>query len=285
MGLLKTAVHKTLGPDSPSARRVLNTVHRIRHSRDPLMVPPVPWLAPDSSLLIVWSAKSACSLTYTWYLSHIGQLDDYLASGESPHEYRGKRYLNSDAFRRGRRRMLDDYRIVHILRDPYLRAISSYRHALATGFADKRFLALDPDVNRQSGFAFSQFLDFLDMLDPERWNAHYRQQLHPIERIKPADYVINISKVSYPGVLNDLEEELGLPRTDFGRFGQILKTEERRRAKTKAFARDVADQPLSAAAARGRGPWPDYEQFLTVPIRRRIERLYAADFEAFAPYL
>jgi hypothetical protein len=250
MGAFKATVREMLGP-GPRAERVLDTAYRIRRPwSDPLLEPPVPWLAPGVPLLVIWSAKSACSLTFVWYLSLVGQLDQFRASGESPHEYRGRRYMSSDAFKRGKRRVLDDYRVVHVIRDPYLRAVSSFRHALATGFADRRSAMLDRRLDRQEGVSFSRYLDFLEELDPNRWNVHFRQQFHRIERIKPADYVINISKVTLLDELNNLEEELGLPRTDFAALGSILQKEEERRAKTTPFVGDVANRPLDVPAAR-----------------------------------
>jgi hypothetical protein len=288
LGFFKSALRSTLGAESAATRGMLSTSQRIRLAlQDPLLALPVPLLHPDKSLLVLWSAKSACSLTFVWYLKTVGLLDDYRASGFAPHEYRGKHYLESDVFARGRRKLLDDYYVVHVIRDPYLRAVSCYRHVLARGFADKRFKAFeDGALDRHRGFSFSRYLDFLETLDLARTNLHHRQQLHQLERIKSPDRVINVSKGSFLQELNLLERELSLPLTNFADLGWLLKQEERRRAKTTAFDGDgVADLPLNAAAAAGHAPWPNYEQFLAKPMRRRIERLYAADFKAFGQYM
>lgn len=288
MGLFKTAVWAAFGPGSPRARQILEVAHQLRQPwTDPLSDPPVPLLAPDQSLLVIWSAKSACSLIFVWYLRLVGLLDHYRESGISPHEYRGQHYLGSDAFRRGKRKMLDDYRVVHIIRDPYLRAVSCYRHVLAHGFADKRFRVFDGGkLVRQEGFSFNSYLDFLDTLDLAHTNLHHRQQLHRIERIRGADRVINISKGRLLQDLNRLEIDCGIEPTDFTRLNWALGVEERRRAKTTAFAADgIPDLRFTPVAAVGKAPWPDYEQFLTAKTRQRIETLYAADFRAFSAYL
>jgi len=248
---------------------------------------PVPLLAPDQSLLIVWSAKSACSLTFVWYLGLVGLLDQYRASGMSPHEYRGRHYMTSDAFRRGKGKVLDDYHVVHVIRDPFLRAVSCYRHVLARAVADKRFRAFEGgELDRRQGFSFSRYLDFLETLDLAHTNLHHRLQVHRIERIRGPDRVINISKGRLLPELNRLEIDRGIEPTDFSKLDWALGVEERRRAKTTAFAADaVPDLPLTPAAAVGRAPWPNYDQFLTAKTRRRIETLYAADFQAFSAYL
>ena len=267
---------------------MLEGARRIRMAlQDPFFDPPPPLLNPDHAFLVLWSAKAACSITFVWYLTTIGLLDDFLASGLSPHAYRGRHYFRSDAFSRGRARVLDDYRIVHVIRDPGLRAVSCYRHVLAHGLADRHFRAFfgrgaDPGCS----FSFSRYLDFLETIDVANTNLHHRQQLHRIERIRPADRVINISRGMLFRELNHFEEEIGMSRTDFADLGWILNREEDRRAKTARSTDDnVADRSFNSAAAKGQSPWPDYEQFLTPPIRRRIEQIYRADFEAFAPYL
>ena len=288
MALFKTALRAALGPSSPHAQRILKAAHQLRRSwTDPLLEPPVPLLAPDQSLLIIWSAKSACSLTFVWYLRLVGLLDHYRASGMSPHEYRGRHYVTSDAFRRGKQRVLDDYRVVHVIRDPYLRAVSCYRHVLAHGFADKRFRVFDGGrLNRRDGFSFNAYLDFLETLDLAHTNLHHRQQLHRIERIRAPDHVINISKGRMLQELNRLEIDCAIEPTDFSKLDWAFDREERRRARTTAFgAEGIPDVPLTPLAALGMEPWPNYEQFLTARTRRRVETLYAADFQAFNDYL
>lgn len=288
MGLFKTALRAALGPTSPHAQHILRAAHQLRQPwTDPLWELPVPLLAPDQSLLIVWSAKSACSLTFVWYLGLVGLLDQYRASGLAPHAYRGRHYLTSDAFRRGKGKVLDDYRVVHIIRDPYLRAVSCYRHVLAHEVADKRFRAFEGGkLDRREGFSFNGYLDFLETLDLARANLHHRLQVHPIERIRAPDSVINISRGRLLQELNGLEIERGIEPTDFSKLDWALSVEERRRARTTAFAVDgVPDLPFTPAAATGKAAWPNYDQFLTAETRRRIETLYAADFQAFDAYL
>jgi hypothetical protein len=284
----KTIVRRTFGSESQAARRILDQAERLRRPfANVLLEPPQPWLNPDQSLMIVWSAKSASSLAFVWYLATVGLLEDYRASGMSSHEYRGRRLSQSDLVRRGRAKLLDDYFMVHIFRDPYQRAVSSYRHALATGYADKRLRSANNGAfNRREGFSFASFLDYLETIDLGRANVHHRLQLHRVERIKPADFVINISRQNLFAELARLEALRGMPRTDFSAFGRFTSTEEKRRAKVTVFeAGNMAEVALNVTAAQGRAPWPAYEKLLNASTRRRIERLYADDFSAFGAYI
>ncbi|HEX9905238.1 MAG TPA: sulfotransferase family 2 domain-containing protein [Propylenella sp.] len=288
MGLFKSTIRRIGGPTNPATLRILDAADWFRRLwADRLLEPPVPFLNPERSLLVIWSAKCACTVVYVWYLQSVGQLEAFRRSGLSAHAFRGQRYAKSDLFRRGKARMLDDYRIVHVIRDPCLRAVSAYRHELATGYADKRFSAagLGP-MDHNSGFSFSRYLEYLETVDLSRANVHHKQQFHPVEKVKAADRVINISRQDLFTELNRLESEHGMPRTDFTALDWLHRKEDARRARTVSFARGgVADLPFDAAAARGRAPWPDYEQFLGPSVRRRIERLYATDFEAFGEHL
>jgi len=234
LGLFKSAVRAALGPDSAATRKILAVSRRVRLSiQRPLVAAPIPLLNPDQSLLVLWSAKSACSLTFVWYLNTIGLLEDFRATGMMPHEYRGMHYRTSDAFLRGQEKLLDDYFIVHVIRDPYLRAVSCFRHALAYPFADRHFRVFEGGgLDRRRGFSFSRYLDFLETVDLASANLHHRQQLHRIETIKPADRVINISTGDFLHALNRLEREVGMPRTDFANLGVELQREAGRAART-----------------------------------------------------
>ncbi len=243
-------------------------------------------MIPDRSLLVIWAAKSASSVTLAWCTKIMGVSERCRAAGLSPHGWRSMCYPSSEAFRRGKRKVLDDYRVVHVIRDPYQRAVASYRHSLAFKFVDKRFASFDTTMDRQTGIPFSRYLDFLETLDLRHTNVHHRLQLHPVERVKRPDYIVNVSKGSLLDQFNRLEDELGLSRTDFAGLKWTLEYEDTRRAKTTAFrGHGIANLPLTAPAARGLAPWPDYDQFLEPSVKRRIERLYAPDFEAFGPYL
>ena len=91
-------------------------------------------------------------------------------------------------------------------------------------------------LDRKEGFSFTRYLDFLETIDLRGPNLHHRLQFHRVERIKPPDRVINISRQDLLEELNRLEELRGMPSTDFAIFGPVLQTEEKRRAEVTPFA-------------------------------------------------
>ena len=284
----KRFVRSTHGTPLPGVEWAFDRIQDLRRAwAGPLAEPPEPWLDPDRKLMVLWSAKCACTASFVWFAKCVGMLDEMRALGKQPHRYRQENYHRSELYRRGRAAPIKDYYVVHIIRDPYLRAVSSYRHALGTGYADKR-LALPQagGLNRAAGFSFAEFLNYLETIDLRRANVHHRLQRHPVEKSRPPDRVINISRQDLFAELNRLEADRSLPRTDFASLEWLHRREAERRAQTEPIVGpDIPERRFNAAAVNGRRPWPDYEQFLDDRTRHRIERLYAPDFELFAPYL
>ena len=253
----------------------------------PLAQTPRPWLNPDRNMMVLWSAKSACTTSFVWFLNSIGWLEDFRRSRSYAHRFRRDIYEKSDLVRRGRAKLIDDYTILHIIRDPYTRAVSSYRQALKFGFADRGSYSLPGSpLDRNAGFSFTEFLDVLGEVDLTRGNVHWKLQVHPVEALRRPERVINISRQDLFEELTRVEEEFGLPHTDCASLDWLHRQEARRKSRPDAAASgDSSDVPFTRADAEGQRPWPDYQRFLTPAVRRRIERLYARDFEAFAAHL
>jgi hypothetical protein len=269
-------------------QKILAALHRARNAlTNPLRAEPPPWLDPDHNIMVLWSAKSACTTSFVWFASCAGFIDDLRESGKHPHRYRREDYMHSDLYRAGLVRMVDDYRVIHVIRDPYQRAVSSYRHMLKHASDRHRSGLRGGHGDGSSGFSFSQFLDYLETLDLTSTNVHVKAQRHAVERIKAPDFIINISKQDLLCELARLERELGLPATDLEALEPAIERQSRRKAKTIPFAKadDVGKIAFSKQAAKGNSPFPDYEQFLSPDNKRRIERLYEADFDFFQPYL
>jgi len=245
---------------------------------------PQPLLNPDAAMMVVWSPKSACTTIFVWFAATIGKLEEARAARDV-HRYRRDAYAASELYQRGLKRPVEAYRMVRVIRDPFLRAASIYRHALRTDILDRKGGAAAA-LDRRAGFSFLTFLDHVGALLPNTADAHLRAQVHPVETALAPEVVINISRQNLFAELNRVEASFGLPRTDFDALAWLHRREDRRSAKPAAFAGEGADQhPFDAAAARGLKPWPDYGQLLTPAARARIEALYAADFKAYAAHL
>lgn len=231
---------------------------------------------------VVFSAKSACTSTAIWFFKQLGHLDAACDYHGWPHRYRMDVYYRSRVYANAFCGDLAKMRIVRVVRDPYSRAVSSFRHALGHGYADRAIArALRRRDIKENGFSFAEFLDFLERIDLAACDVHFRVQRHPVEDRLPVHHLINVSTEDLFTRLNEVEAELRLPHTDFASIPWFKNTNEIRLARgTIEDATNVDTRRFTAQAAR-EGPWAPYDAFLTPAARDRITRLYAVDIETY----
>jgi hypothetical protein len=244
---------------------------------------PTPLIHPAARMLVIFSAKSACTNVLIWFLHHLGHAEVARQFHNWPHEYRERVYYYSELYRKAYKLNFNQFKVVRVVRDPYDRAASSFRHVLRIPFADR-------DIARASGhrdmpdkgLSFAQFLDFLENSDLVRCDMHYALQRHPIEdKLKP-HYLINVSKEDLFKRLNGIEADLGLEQTDLQSMAWVQRLRRHNRPKAKlASSSDLYTRPLTREQATV-GPWPDSSALLTPEARARIAKLYAVDIEAYA---
>jgi len=243
-----------------------------------------PLIDKDRHFVLGWLPKSACTTLYLWFASVGGFLPQVLAHHSFPHRHRNEVLLKSQRYREALRAYTPDFRFIKVIRDPYMRAVSIFRHAIAFGFANADLHArFGPSVDSQHGVSFQQFLDLLANLDMTAANPHYRPQLHPFEQHRRAGKIINISRSNLLTELAVLEKTNGWPATDFAN-SEWFKKIENTRSETVGQEGEPLDRAMLSHGSH-RHAFPSYAQLLTPEARRKIEYIYARDFEAYAAYL
>lgn len=247
---------------------------------------PKPLIDPEGRFVVYWSPKSACTTTLIWFLHKVGLEEEARQHGPWPHRYRFEVYYKTEAYERAARAGFADMRRIRVIRDPFDRAVSSFRHAIGTGYADTNISTfLGRRLRKDGKFSFREYLDFLEAETIDKANTHHRQQLQPIERrFAPTD-VINISKANLFAELNRIEAEMGMPHTDFPGLDWLHATETPRRPYVASAGESPYDLPMTRHMALGREPWPPAAEFLTEEARRRLAIIYRADLEAYRDYL
>lgn len=237
---------------------------------------------PPGGIGLIWSPKSACTTAILWYLAHIGHLKDAIAFNSWPHEYRMRVLPVLDEYRRWSTECNRSHlRWVRVIRCPYRRAVSSYRHVLRYGFENAgldKFLGL-PVAER--GFSFAEFLGYLRNLDIESCDPHLKQQYHGFESGMSAARVVNADSGPLLMALYDFADPGEAARP-------LLEAEIDRLARTHHARRVVRHQDCSCEvfdALGAIGDWPDYSAFLNRQTRSNIEAIYRTDFEKFGPFL
>jgi hypothetical protein len=234
-------------------------------------------------MIVVFSPKSACTSVVIWFFHQLGLAQEAREHSSWPHDYRVQKHLKSKLHRDACTLDLRDFKIVRVVRDPFERAASSFRHAQTLGIADAdfgRLLGLSGVAER--GVSFCHFLDLLERMDLATCNPHFGYQRHPLEDHLPVSHLINVSTEDLFSRLNQVEVDFGLPTTDFDRLEWLVEL-DRRRGASKPRRIDTADAyalPLTRQQAR-KGPWPRYSALLTPLAQERISRLFAVDFAAY----
>jgi hypothetical protein len=259
---------------------------RARTSREIFSGGPKPLIDPAGRFVVYWSPKSACTTTLIWFLHAVGLEDAARAHGEWPHRFRFEVYYKTDAYERAAQAGFAGMRRIRVIRDPFDRAVSSFRHAIGTGYADPKISAfLGRRLRKDGKFSFREFLDFLESEKIDKANTHHRQQLQPIERDFPPTDVINITRQDLFTELNRIEREMGLPATDFPALAWLHATESPRRPFVASPGQEPYEMAMSRRSGLGEEPWPPTAELLTDEARRRLAVIYRADLEAYSAYL
>jgi hypothetical protein len=248
-----------------------------------LRASPPPLVDRERRLVVLWSPKSACTAAYVWFASVCGFLDQ-VRQYESPHHHRMQVFRTS-------RRYLDsivadtsDFHVVRIIRDPYARAVSIFREAFVGNYADRDAALVN--LNFDAGVSFHMFLLMLERLDMENVDTHYRPQLHPFERARKPDTIINISKADLFSELNAFEERSDWPVTDFAAMEWFHAYERARRAPPPAiYGRDMFKTPIARGNPPAQTPFPDFACLLAPEAKARIKSIYRDDFDAYRGFL
>lgn len=239
---------------------------------------PVPLLNPQARFILLFSPKSACSSTVIWFLNTLGLANEAQAYNAWPHRYRTEVFNKSPLQQEARRLPLDHYTVLRVVRDPVDRALSSYRHALGFHYANDTIRErLGLDVASQ-GLSLCEFIDFLELEDLTQCNPHHRIQTHPLERLRPADVTINVSRQDLFTELNRFEAHQGMPVTDFAQLQWLHDVQHTRTPPLVNPAEDNYRTRFKRAQAL-RGPWP--RNLLTEQAHQRLARLYAEDIQRY----
>lgn len=269
------------GNDGPR-RKVVPPPPRLGKLSHLLEISPRPLIDPKAKLLVIFSPKSACSNVAIWFFHHLGHGKEARAYDVWPHRYRKQVYYGTDLYREASASDLAGYKVVRVIRDPYDRAASAFRHAIRTRLAEREIAPiLGDDIVARDGLSFADFLSFLERSDLTSCNPHFRIQRHRIEDVLKPDIVINISKENLMARLAEVARDLGLPPAT----PQMQDWMDELRGHNSPAGEFPHDPDLYTRRLTRReaanGPWPSSAALLTDEARSRLARLYAVDIQSY----
>ena len=245
--------------------------------------PPAPLLFPPLGIGLIWSAKSACTSSVLWYFAVAGLLKEALLYDPWPHKYRQKVLPDSPRYRAWLMNA-DPRKLawVRVIRDPYKRAVSSFRHVLRNANNEGSLLRQELGLDAgQEDLSFDSFLSKLEAVDITACDIHLRQQHHPLERSIRPTRIINADKEPLLNALLDFATPTQDVRLHLD--AEISRISSFHHAHRTLYDGDVAKTPFKMPFISQ--DWPEYRNFLNASTCRKIERLYRADFAAYSDFL
>lgn len=216
----------------------------------------------ELSLALFWSAKAGCTYAVKWMLFQLDLLDEAYAFSHWPHDYREHVFYERRRHTEALLPLLSgDLHVVKVVRNPFIRCVSSYNHALSSPFVPK-------DLINEEGFSFEQFVSYLETQDLSTGNIHWRRQTHPLEEagIVGIDTVIKLEYVQQQ--LKDLEKRLSLKESpsSLSRTSHVIP-----RISATGYVGKVI-------FSRNQQTYPQYRSFYNEDLLARVSHLYAQDF-------
>lgn len=241
---------------------------------------PGTWVDPGGRFVVLCSGRAASVPVLAWCLHQAGWAAEAQAwaGGERRAEQLRALRQRPELARAAEAPAAASLRVLRIVRDPFERAESAFRHLLATQYAHAELraaLGVELDLD---GLSFDRYLDFLESEDLDRCDLRHARQRHPLEAQRPADLVLNVSRCDLLAGLNDFERLCGLPSTRFAGAAWLPARPEP--LPVAAVADERPDRLVLTRQQALRGPWP--QGLLTPAARERLARLYAADVAAYS---
>lgn len=265
---------------------------------------------PPENIGLIWSAKSACTTSIIWYFAVAGLLKEAMAYNPWPHEFRTNVLEPSVSYQSWK--VVDPCKLawVRVIRDPYKRAVSSFRHVIRHWNSPDIAMVskeLGFDLNLES-LSFDLFLSRLETVDVSRQRGrgrvveihggrekrflssprdvdvhcdiHLLQQVHQLESYIRPSRIINADKEP---LLNALLDFRSVPQdvrllldTSISNISDHFSVRTPNNSDvSKYFFKIPKVSPH----------WPEYSDFLNASTRQKIESIYSADFEAYADFL
>ncbi|NDY96291.1 sulfotransferase family 2 domain-containing protein [Wenzhouxiangella limi] len=251
---------------------------------------PRPLIDDHHRTVISWSAKAACTRVLIWHYERLGLIDEALQYHHWPHKYRMNVLYKSRRYVEGRKKLIREgpplWDYVKVVRDPVKRCVSSYRHALAHGYADKNMSAvLGKKIDHKYGFSYATFLEYLKGINISRCDVHHQLQAHPLDKIKfGRTWLVHIDEYDLDTELASIDSAQGvmLNRKD-SVAGDFVRKDAHRYAigKRKSDSFDV-DQWLRPLRKSDTASWPKQALEKAPEAREIVGKLYGHDYRTIS---
>ncbi len=239
-----------------------------------LSAAPRPLYTPENRLALFFSAKAGCTFGIKWFLFQAGQLKAANFYSNWIHRYRTEVFYEAAAYKNNVKNLLEqETRAVKITRNPYSRAVSSFLHAVRTGYDDEGLERFLRRKLKDDKLSFREFVNYLEKINVERCNIHHRLQQHRAEQVGAVVPRI-VQLEGSADALPALEQEWSLRKSNLAQLRRSGHHTER--APVGSF---MGDFVFSSATAEK--SLPVLHEFYDDDLQQRVAKIYAKDFQAY----
>lgn len=223
-----------------------------------------PLVDSEKKVMLALTPRAGSVTGTKMFFRAMGLLEEALAYDPWVHRYRAEVFYQRHPFEDA---CLTDpafYRF-KIVRDPFRRAVSSYR------FVMQRKRLREADLEPAGDLTFREFLRFLSSMDPDSADVHYAPQYQKYEETLPGvfDRIVKIEHLQEG--IRLVNEEAG---TGFDPAGMMSPHHARYERSEKEFS---GDRKWSVLQSR----LPDPFFFYDTDLAQQVLKLYRRDFEAY----
>ena len=178
----------------------------------------LPLIDSQDRFVLFITAKAGCTFATKWFFEQQGILEEAIKYGKGVHKYRIEIYYKRPGYMGDLKRVLANrVKKIKLVRCPYQRAVSSYIHCIKKKKLQQEISQfLGRNFEKNNTFSFEEFVDFLSSIDINTCNPHYRRQTWEHEISERLKFYRIIKLENSIDEFRDLENVLGLKRTDLG---------------------------------------------------------------------
>lgn len=225
-----------------------------------------------NKLILDWSAKAGCTIAVKMFLRQMGLLDDAQKYSSWVHNYREQVFYKKYGFVKLADVKNNEYKILKVVRNPYVRAVSSYVHHCRTGFLDKaiRRAGLNKVYLSCDKISFRGFLLLLSKFNLDATDVHVNRQKKLYEKISyGAPIVCKLEHMAEH--IDDVNKRFNLnfDLSGLSSHHHVVKT-----MSNDSFVADIPWEKLKSCV-------PEYGFFYDKDTYLRVSELYQSDLNSY----
>ena len=238
-----------------------------------ILIHPTPLFYKPLNLTLFFSGKSGSTFGLKWFFYQINFLEAASFYNDWPHKFREDFFYKSQSYMDDIKSVIDSD-VVCLTRNPFIRAVSSYAHAIKFDYEHSKLEKfLNRKINLEHTFTFREFVFYLESINIRQCNLHHQLQIHPLMQYGFLKKIYLVHLENSGKEFREIEKKLNLKHAPLKKFQESLHSHYKKEANLQGL---FTDQQLKKEDA-----FPNYKSFYDDSLVEKIYKIYRDDFDAF----